>query len=117
MRCDIRRIPRPMGWATSTSWTAALRHRSPPQWHHRRIGREPKLRGVRTDSVHDVGGGQVTIVLCHDVGVGVAEVLCDQKQRRARLWLPGSYQQCWVCRYISFRAKIGHRAAMASALS
>jgi hypothetical protein len=29
MRCDIRRIPRPMGWATSTSWTAALRHRSP----------------------------------------------------------------------------------------
>ena len=83
MRCDIRRIARPMGWATSTSWTAALRHRSPPQWHRRRIGREPKLRGVRTDSVHDVGGGQVTIVLCHDTGVGVAEALCDQKQRRA----------------------------------
>jgi hypothetical protein len=31
----------------------------------------------------------VTIVLCHDTSAGVAEALCDQKQRRARLWLPG----------------------------
>jgi hypothetical protein len=38
----------------------------------------------------------VTIVLFHDTGVGVAEVLCDQKQWRARLRLPGSYQMLGV---------------------
>lgn len=27
------------------------------------------------------------MALCYDTGIGVAEALCDQKQRRARLWL------------------------------
>jgi hypothetical protein len=43
MRCNIRRIPCPMGWATSATWTPVLRHRLPPQWY---IGREPKLQGT-----------------------------------------------------------------------
>jgi hypothetical protein len=96
MRCRVRRVPPPMGWATSTTWTTWLCHRSLPLRYYR----EPKLRGVRTDSVHDVGEGQVTIVLFHDTGFGMVEVLCDQKQRRALLWLPGSYQQCLVSVHI-----------------
>jgi hypothetical protein len=60
----------------------------------------------------------VTIVLFHDTGVGVAEVLCDQKQWRARLRLPGSYQQCWVSVHIlpgKNRSSRGHGFSAISA--
>ena len=59
MRCDIRRIPRPMGWATSTSWTAALRHRSSP-WRGR--GRSPSNAPASGGLCGDVvGGGTVAV--------------------------------------------------------